>query len=542
MRLIGFPILVFIVLLISSSCKPAGPPTDLTKESIIPKPVSVAKTGSSFELDDDTQIYVAHDSLYFLGQYLSDRFKSATGFSVPVKIGSEAPGAGTIFLTTKPDQNLDTEGYALIITEDYIKLSAPELHGIFNGIQTIRQLLPAIIESVAVQKGPWLISSGVIRDYPAYHWRGSMLDVARHFFSVEDVKRYIDLISYYKMNVLHLHLSDDQGWRIEIKSWPNLTNYGGKTEVGGGEGGFYTQEQYADIVAYAKDRFVTIVPEIDLPGHINAALASYGELNGGTVISQEGKSSEKQSQDIGKEPQRPKLYTGIEVGFSTLRIDNPSTFKFVEDVIREICAITPGPYFHIGGDEAHVTPKQDYIAFINQFKKIVRKNGKKMIGWEEIAQANIDDEDVVQHWKSIQYAKTAAAKLGRIIMSPSTVAYLDMSYDSATKFNGKKIGTHWAAYIEVDSAYRWKISTAAPGIYKDYLLGLEAPLWSETISTMDELEFLAFPRLPGYAEIGWSPEDNREWSEYRVRLGKHGAKMKAMGIDFYRSPNVEWVE
>jgi hexosaminidase len=186
-----------------------------------------------------------------------------------------------------------------------------------------------------------------------------MLDVARHFFGVDDVKRYIDLISHYKMNVLHLHLSDDQGWRIEIKSWPNLTLIGGSTQVGGGAGGFYTQEQYKEIVSYAASRHITIVPEIDLPGHINSALASYGELNGGIIVPQEGRlPSPVTSTRLIDEKNKPTdLYTGIRVGWSTLRLEKEATFRFIEDVIRELAAITPGPYLHIGGDEAHVTKK-----------------------------------------------------------------------------------------------------------------------------------------------------------------------------------------
>ncbi len=204
---------------------------------------------------------------------------------------------------------------------------------------------------------------------PKYGYRGAMLDVARHFFTVDEVKKYIDLLAMYKINKLHLHLSDDQGWRIEIKSWPNLTNYGGSTEVGGGPGGFYTQEEYIELVSYAQERFITIIPEIDLPGHTNAALASYPELNCN------GKS--------------PDLYTGTEVGFSTLCANKEITFQFLDDVIREISEITPGPYFHIGGDESHVTKEEDYITFINRSQDMVLKYGKKVMGWDEIQNADL---------------------------------------------------------------------------------------------------------------------------------------------------------
>jgi hexosaminidase len=260
-------------------------------------------------------------------------------------------------------------------------------------------------------------------------------------------------------------------------------------------------------------------------------------LNGGTIVPQEGRVIPSTPQDIGSKTKPTDLYTGVEVGWSTLRVEKEATFKFVEDVIRELSAITPGPYFHIGGDEAAATKKEDYITFINRFKGIVKANNKIMVGWEEIAQANLNSEIITQYWKSSRYAEQAVEKNSKLVMSPAHKAYLDMSYDSTSKF-----GLHWAAYIEVDSAYQWNLSTQLPGVAKENILGVEAPLWSETIKNMDELEYLAFPRLPGYAEIGWSPETNRSWEEYKIRLGNHGVRMKKMGIDFYRSPRVNWIE
>ncbi|MCE2994080.1 MAG: family 20 glycosylhydrolase, partial [Flammeovirgaceae bacterium] len=328
------------------------------------------------------------------------------------------------------------------------------------------------------------------------------------------------------------------GWRIEIKSWPNLTQVGGQTEVGGGKGGFYTQEQYTEIIRYAQARYITVVPEIDMPGHINSALASYGELNGGTIVPAEGKFSVAANANkiLDSKSKPTDLYTGIEVGWSTLRLEKEATMRFVSDVIRELAALTPGPYFHIGGDEAKVTKKEDYIQFINRFQELVKANGKTMVGWEEIAQGEITSETVVQFWNASKYALMATDKGSKILMSPATKAYLDMSYDSTSKY-----GLHWAAYIEVDSAYLWDPSTFVDGISHENIIGIEAPLWSETISNMDEVEYLLFPRLPGYAEIGWTKTDSRNWDKYKVRLGKQAERFRLMNIDFYRSKKVPWM-
>jgi len=341
-----------------------------------------------------------------------------------------------------------------------------------------------------------------------------MLDVARHFFTVDEVKRYIDLIALYKFNRLHLHLADDQGWRIEIKSWPNLTTHGGSTEVGGGPGGFFTQAQYSDIVAYARERFITIVPEIDMPGHTNAALASYAELNC------DGKARD--------------LYTGIEVGFSALCVDKDVTYRFIDDVVREIASLTPTPYFHIGGDEVKTLTPQQYVQFIERVQKIVQSHGKQMVGWDEIAPAALLPSTIVQHWRPDGAPTAAVSKGAKVIMSVANRAYLDMKYDNSTP-----IGLNWAANIEVKDAYGWDPATIVKGIPESALLGVEAPIWTETLGNIRDVEYMAFPRLLAIAEIAWSPEVSN-WEEFRGRLAAHGPRLSALGVNFYRSPSVPW--
>ena len=511
----AFSILLFLVMQLPVISKT---PSDLKNAGIIPQPVSITSTGGYFTLKSGTDIYIQSESaeLKEVGQFLANRLKPATGFMFNVKTSAGTPRSGSIYLTIKGSEaKLGTEGYELVITKKLLTISANGPEGLFRGIQTIRQLLPSGVESSSVQKGPWQIATGTITDFPVYSYRGVMLDVSRHFFGVDDVKKLIDLLACYKMNVLHLHLSDDQGWRIEIKSCPNLANHGGSMQVGGGKGGYYTQQQYSDIVKYAKENYIIIVPEIDMPGHTNAALASYSELN----------CNDKETE----------LYTGTRVGFSTLCTNKDVTYKFIDDVITELAAITPGPYIHIGGDESNATKEEDYIPFINKVQDIVASHGKQVIGWDDIAVAGLKPNVIAQHWAKVKNAKMAVTKGAKILMSPARKAYVDMQYDKKTP-----LGLHWAGYLEVDSAYIWDPATIVPGIGRENVLGIEAPLWTETITNIDQIEYMVFPRLPGYAEIGWTPSSLRNWDEYKVRLGKQDERFKIMHINYYPSALVPW--
>ncbi len=506
--------IIAIIVLFQVSCT-TKVKSDLTKTAFIPKPVSVVGTGNTFELTRSITVYYQAEveGLQQTAQNLALELNRIGGINPVVMSTTETPTSGIFLSVGDTIDELNNEGYIINIDKKIIKISANSTAGCFYGIQTLLQTIPGNYTTVS----PLEIATGVIRDFPEFGYRGAMLDVARHFFSVEDVKRFIDFLAAYKMNALHLHLSDDQGWRIEIKSWPKLTEIGGSTEVGGGEGGFYTQEQYADIVKYAQDRNIIIIPEIDMPGHTNAALASYAELNC------DGKARE--------------LYTGIEVGFSTLCTSKEITYQFVDDVIREIAEITPGPYFHIGGDESHVTPLEDYIPFVNRVQEIVVKHGKKVIGWDEIANATPVEGATVQFWDNLKNTGMALEKGAKVIISPASKAYLDMQYDSTTH-----LGLHWAGYIEVDKGYSWNPLELVPGITKEQILGVEAPLWTETVTNISEVEYMVFPRLPGYAEIGWTSPDSRSWEEYKLRLAQHGKRFEAMDINFYRSPMVPWEE
>jgi hexosaminidase len=507
--------------------------------ALIPVPQSVTQTGKTFEITEKTPVFVTNDAVevFSIADFLVSKLRPVTGFALPVNKAFGPLPEGSILITRADNDNqFGEEGYELEVTEKQVKLTASTAAGLFRGVQTIRQLLPAAVESSGLQKEvSWTIETTTIRDFPNYAWRGMMLDVARHFFSVEEVKRLLDEMAYYKLNVFHWHLSDDQGWRIEIKSWPRLTEFGGSTQVGGGKGGFYTQEQYKEIVRYAAERYITVIPEIDMPGHTNAALASYPELNCSdqTIRISEGNEMKRKV---------PGLYTGIEVGFSTLCTTKEVTYKFIDDVVRELAELTPGPYLHIGGDESHATKKEDYIPFISKVQEIVVAHGKKVVGWDEIASTSLKPNTMAQVWANAENGKKAIAQGAKLILSPANKSYLDMSYDSTTK-----LGLHWAAYIEVDSAYAWDPGTLVKGIARENIYGIESALWSETVQTRNDIEYLTFPRLAGHAEIGWSAaadgrEGSRNWNEYKIRLANHGPRLKAMGINFYKSKLVPWVE
>ena len=493
----------------------APPPSFAT---VIPQPLAQAPERGTFELRPEARIVVRSGGAEAIrvARLLAAALRPATGFRLPVSAVRGAAPDGSIALALMPgDKAFGAEGYRLVVARDGVALAAARPAGLFWGTQTLRQLLPAAIVADTRQAGPWRISLGTIHDRPRFAWRGLMLDVARHFYGVAEVRRLVDLMALYKLNRLHLHLTDDQGWRIAIRSWPRLTTLGSKTEVGGGPGGRFTQRDYASIVAYARARFVDVVPEIDMPGHVNAVLSSYAELNCDGIA--------------------PAPYSGMDVGFSSLCIRKELTYRFIDDVVREVAALTPGPYIHIGGDEAHATDPSDYRAFVERVQRIVRMNGKRMVGWEEISRARLLRTSVAQHWHDPALAKRAVGQGAKLVMSPATKAYLDMKYAADTR-----LGLTWAGLTSVRDAYSWDPATQVPGVGERDILGVEAPLWSETIATRADLDSLAFPRLLGHAEIGWSPAEGRTWRRYRPRLAAHGARLRTLGVAFYATPEVPW--
>ncbi|MGW0755804.1 beta-N-acetylhexosaminidase [Streptomyces sp. NPDC002814] len=517
-RLLGSLLLVTATGAFAVGAAPAPRAAATPLDRVIPAPASVDAGGSPYRITDSTRIRVdGSREARRVGEYLAEVLRPSTGYRLPVTTS----GSGGIQLRLGKG-SFGAEGYRLDSGSKGVTITAAGPSGLFHGVQTLRQLLPAAVEKDSVQPGPWLIAGGTIKDTPRYGWRGAMLDVSRHFFTVDQVKRYIDQLALYKMNKLHLHLSDDQGWRIAIDSWPRLTTYGGSTQVGGGPGGYYTKADYKEIVRYAGSRHLEVVPEIDMPGHTNAALASYAELNCDGVA--------------------PPLYTGTEVGFSSLCVDKEITYDFVDDVVRELVAITPGRYLHIGGDEAHSTSHEDFVKFMDRVQPIVAKYGKTVVGWHQLTGATPVKGALAQYWgldstSAEEKAQVAAAARGGtgIVLSPADRIYLDMKYDANTP-----LGLSWAGYVEVQRAYDWDPGDYLAGVPASAVRGVEAPLWSETISKSADIEYMAFPRLAGVAELGWSPASTHDWGDYRVRLAAQGARWEAMGIQYYRSPQVPW--
>jgi hexosaminidase len=480
--------------------------------TLIPWPRAVTGSVGHVYLSDATRI-VAAPGVEAIADLLAARLRPATGWRFEVVTGPAR--AGDITLELRPDQaGAGDESYELAVSPNGVSLIAPSAEGLFNATQTLRQLLPVAIEQNEHAPGAvWKLPRVIVQDRPRFAWRGAMLDVARHFFDVATVERVIDLLALHKQNRLHLHLTDDQGWRIQIDAWPKLTEIGGSTAVGGGAGGWYTKADYTRIVDYAAARFITVVPEIDMPGHTNAALASYAELNESGV------------------PAEP--YTGTGVGFSSLWVGGPATRGFVEDVVREVGALTKGPWLHVGGDEAKATSHQDYAAFLQMVQQIVDESGKTLVGWEEIATAGLASPFVAQHWLDANKARSAASQGARVIASPATHAYLDMKYDATTP-----IGNAWVGFVGVQRAYEWE--PVLEGLAESDVIGVEAPLWTETVGSVADIELLMFPRLAGHAEIAWSPAEGRSFDEYHERLGRYGARLEALGVGYYRAPDIDW--
>lgn len=507
--------------------KPAAAAVLTPYGRLLPAPSSVRAEGPGYAFGAGTVVRAggpgAPEEVRRVGELLAEELRGPTGLPLPVVDGPGGPGGGdgdggdgdgVRLRLDGGAADLGEEGYRLRTTATGVTLTARTPAGLFHAGQTLRQLLPV--------RGAGTVPGGTVTDTPRFAYRGAMIDVARHHFPVEQVKRYVDQLAQYKINTLHVHLTDDQGWRIAVDSWPRLAEYGGASEVGGGPGGSWSKDDYRALVAYAADRYVTLVPEIDMPGHVNAAQAAYGELT-----------------CDGKAPAR---YTGTKVGFSSLCVGKERTYEFIDDVLGELAALTPGPYLHIGGDEAHSTPAADYARFMDRAQAVVARHGKTVMAWHQLASARPAPGAVLQYWghdrtpAAEKAAVAAAARAGhRLVLSPADHAYLDMKYDKQTG-----PGLAWAGYVPAQRAYAWNPGSYLPDVPESAVLGVEAPLWTETISTRSDWELMAFPRLLSLAELAWSPATALSWPAHRERLAAQGPRLDAQDITYYRAPEVPW--
>lgn len=503
---------------------------------IIPKPVSEKAGEGHFVLNEKT-VLNSNEKSSFNINYLKGKLELATGYRLESKNRDE----NRISLMLVSDQNIKPEGYLLEINPSEIVIKAATSAGIFYGIQTLLQIVPASVYSGrSTAADNWNIASVSIEDYPRFGYRGMMLDVSRTFFDAQTVKKYIEWLAHHKINTLHWHLTDDNGWRIEIKKYPLLTEKGawrGENEVlapafGSGKeryGGFYTQNEIKEIVKFAAERNIEIVPEIDLPGHSKAVTASYPNVacnHSDNSVSVQGE------------------------GQNVWCVGKEENFKMLENIMKELAKLFPGKYIHIGGDEVNYTAWDNCPScaalkeregmktneellnyFVRRMEKIVEKTGKKMAGWDEILDGgDLHGETRVYAWRSVEKGIESVRKGQPTIMMPGAYCYFDMKYSPIER------GHNWAGIVSTEKTYSLDpTGTAALNEEESkHIVGVQGALWTELLGWPAKfLDYQTFPRLTAVAEVGWSPQSIRKWDDFNNRLEKgHYNRMANMGISF----------
>lgn len=521
--------------------------------NIIPEPVSVTKNNGVFVLPQNIQVESGNQAdMRRVTELLKERLSIPTGLNVTVS--SVLPAASIrLILNKTAGADIGTEGYHLTVTPDNVVITANHPAGIFYGVQTLLQLLPKEIESaVRVQNVKWEVPCVDIIDYPRFGWRGLMFDVSRHFFTKDEVKQYIDAMVRYKYNLLHLHLTDDEGWRIEIKGLPKLTQvgawnvkkvgyFGSFTPPAPGEprnyGGFYTQEDIKELVQYAKERFVNILPEIDVPGHSLAAVVSYPELSCTPGADKyRVRSGEKIMDWSGGAP--PKALID-----NTLCPANEKVYDFLDKVVTQVAELFPFEYIHMGGDECpknfwekspaikalmqkeklkNMEEVQSY--FGKRLEKIVASKGKKFMGWDEILEGGLAPSAAVMSWRGMKGGIEAAKMKHEVVMSPTTFAYIDyMQGDPA-------IEPRVYATLLLSKAYQFE--PLPDEVDPKYIKGGQANLWTEQVYNMRHAEYMTWPRAFAISESLWSPKQKKNWSNFFNRVENHFARFDVAEIKY----------
>lgn len=514
--------------------------------AIIPQPAHLQQSAGNFNLSAKTKIYVEPGIIEYkkIGEMLAGEIKDKTGFNLPILIGNAA-GANGILITSKgAADSLGKEGYLLSVKPNQIIVKAKNSNGAFYAMQSILQLMPVTKQELSKSSIP--LPAVEIIDMPRFEWRGLMLDCGRYYYSINFLKKYIDYIAMHKMNTFHWHLTEDHGWRLEIKKYPRLTDIGAwRTETefthgrlnGTPTGGFYTQEQAKELVRYAAARFVNIVPEIEMPGHSTAALIAYPELSctGG--------------------PFKTLARWGIQK--EIFCAGNDKTFHFLEDVLSEVTNIFPNAVIHIGGDEA---PKDRWKAcpkcqkrikdeglkdehelqsyFIKRIEKFVLKKNRNIIGWDEILEGGLAPNAWVMSWRGTKGGIEAAKQHHNVVMAPYDYYYLDY-YQGKPSIEPNAISD--GAINTLEKVYNYEpFDKALTAEQAQYIKGVQGNVWSEFIHTPEKVEYMAFPRAAAVAETGWSPAHLKNWNDFAKRMEAQYQRYDLIGLNYAKSAYNVW--
>ena len=539
---------------------------------VIPAPTTTTTSDETFTLSGESGIAVQSPELAGSAALFVREVRLDTGLTlVPPVIRDAAtvtpdatPAAVTVLISdeglgdipsaagVRADGKDVDERHGLEITSEGVRVWGPTPEAVHRGLTSLRQLITAHL-----QDGTAVLPAARIVDGPRFAWRGLSLDVVRTFHTPAEVRRIIDMLALYKLNVLHLHLTDDQGWRVEVPTRPELTRVGAAGAIGDRPGGYYRTHELAELVAYAADRYVTVVPEIDMPGHTSAVFTAYPELA----------PAELRTIDLGN---------GNAIPLNALEPGRPETWAFVEDVLDAVVPQFPqSAYVHIGGDEAWGMADEDHAAFVDKAAALVRARGKRVVGWQEIARAALGPGDVAQYWISIDLdaadagngpvppedllpilvehlrkakgdAPKALAAGARLIASPTTWLYFDRPHGDASsdpeqEEARKRLGLEFYGPATLRDGLDWDPVEDTPGVTStDQLAGIEAAIWCETITGPDDLELMLLPRLPGAAEKGWSQQTPTDWPTYAARLAEQSPAWRTRGWTWLKSTEVDW--